>query len=63
MTLYEQDLTLNNLHGLICHKTEPTNLSTARIQGIKNTPGKFMYLFVNSAMSILVSLTYVRQPV
>ena len=24
--MYKQDLALNNLQGLICHKTHPTNL-------------------------------------
>ena len=23
--MYKQDLALNNLQGLICHKTQPTN--------------------------------------
>ena len=23
--MYKHDLTLNNLQGLICHKTQPTN--------------------------------------
>ena len=27
---YEQDLALNNLQGLICHKTEPTNQSNVK---------------------------------
>ena len=26
--IYQQDLALNNLQGLICHKTQPTNQPT-----------------------------------
>ena len=26
ISMNKQDLPLNNLHGLICHKTQPTNL-------------------------------------
>ena len=29
--LYKQDLTENNLQGLICHKTQPTNLTECDI--------------------------------
>ena len=30
--LYKQDLTLNNLQGLICRKTQPTNQSASILQ-------------------------------
>ena len=26
--MYKQDMALNNLQGLICHKTQPINLNT-----------------------------------
>ena len=31
MYMYKQDLALNNLQGLICHKTQLTNFSSACI--------------------------------
>ena len=27
--MYKEDLALNNLHGLICHKTKPNQMNTS----------------------------------
>ena len=32
--MYKQDLALNNLQELICHKTQPTNLALVRATGL-----------------------------
>ena len=31
MNMYEQDLALNNLQKLICHKTQPTQLKILKL--------------------------------
>ena len=36
--MYKQDLALNNLQGLICHKTQPTNLNTCTHIFIRHKP-------------------------
>ena len=33
--MYKQDLALNNLQGLICHKYQPTNQHTQKLSNMK----------------------------
>ena len=55
--MYKQDLVLNNLHGLVCHKVQLTNQATNRFYDNEEyfCLGKWAYLVFSSFYSFAQS--------
>ena len=51
--MYEQDLALNNLQGLICHKNQPTNQPTNQIMNTNYVISSFKKRKVINFMLII----------
>ena len=48
MYMYEQDLALNNVQGLICHKTQPTNHNFNSVCLLFSKKVKYSFLWENN---------------